>query len=398
MKNKRFLYIITLVCSMMVLLSVCGCQEKVKENIEANTEQEGQETAGSRTELSFDQRSLFLTKGDSVSLSLEQDVSALTYTSSRPDVAAVTEDGTVTALKKGNALITATAGESTAYCGVLVDLSGDQIDVAGMDISTYVEKATLTMPSIHQSFAVDPVNGDVYFLQKYDDTPSDLVANRLLADGTIEWMRLIDFGHGSSIAVEHQEDDAVYIWVSSDADINESCATVSRILWEPERVYQEHGGTVFSFPGAVNTPLPALDQDNGLLCLRTRSGGQQDFRFYDLESVLAGEELVPLAIFSFYSGSSESEPGYYSFQGYVTSGRYIYVLEGDPDMQPQIVTWDIEGEMLSIVPLAQDHTAAEWNGYYEPEGLNISNGILYYGVASNPAGNRRSSVFSFGGK
>lgn len=398
MKNKRLLRITTFVCSMMFLLCVCGCQNKAQESTEEDTEQGVWETPDSRTELSFDQRSLFLTKGDSVSLSLEQDVDSVTYMSSRPDVAEVTEDGTVTALKKGNALITATAGDSTAYCGVLVDLSGDLIDVAGMDISTYVDKATLTMPSIHQSFAVDPVNGDVYFLQKYDDTPSDLVANRLLEDGTLEWMRLIDFGHGSSIAVEHQEDGSVYIWVSSDADINESCATVSRILWEPEKVYQEHGGTVFAFPGAENTPLPSLDQENGLLCIRTRSGGQQDFRFYDLESILAGEELVPLAIFSFYSGSSESEPGYYSFQGYVTSGRYIYVLEGDPDMQPQIVTWDIEGEMLSIVPLSQDHTAAEWNGYYEPEGLNISNGILYYGVASNPSGNRRSSIFSFGGR
>lgn len=379
-----------LVSAMLISAVLCGCAKK-KETVDTDPDK-----AETVSELSFTERSLFLATGDEVSLSLEQKVDSVKYESSNPEAVKVSEDGKVTALKKGNALITATAGEAVAYCGVLVDLTSLSIDVANMDVSAYVDRAILTMPSIHQSFTVDGRTGDVYFLQKYDDTPSDNVVTRYCMDGTQEWMRLIDFGHGSAIAVEYDEKDEVYIWVSSDADINERGSSVSRIKWEPGKVYQQDGGTVYDFPDAQVTPLPYIDEINDLVCVRTRTGSLQKFFYYDLISVTAGEDLIPLAVFEFTGGSTADEPGYYSFQGFATSGRYIYVLEGNPKMQPQIVTWDIEGEMLSLDKIPQPYAAETWNnGYYEPEGLVIVNGKMYFGIATNPGGNRRSSVFYF---
>ena len=45
---------------------------------------------------------------------------SVTWTSSRPGVATVAADGTVTGLSEGSAIITATAGDLTATCEITV--------------------------------------------------------------------------------------------------------------------------------------------------------------------------------------------------------------------------------------------------------------------------------------
>lgn len=392
MKNKKILGLLSVIILAAVIAMVLKACPKEQETANKDEVQQTTKT------ISFTERSYILATGDKVSLSLEQDVDSVTYTSSNPEAVKVSKDGEITALKKGNALITATSGDAVAYCGIMVDLESTLFELTDKKISAHVDRAILTMPSIHQQFVIDDATGDIYFLQKYDDTPSDVIATRYCADGTQEWMRFIDFGHGSGLALEREDDGSIYLWLTSDADVNEVAASVSRILWEPGKVYQEDGGDVFVFPDVDTTPIPYIDAENNLLCVRGKKGVVQAFYYYDLDAVKAGE-LIPLTSFEIYGGASSDEPLYYSFQGMAVSGQYLYYYEGSPSVQPKISVWDMQGNLVSFDLVPNDvFSDLNWNGgtgYYEPEGLDIYNGQLYLGMASNPGGNRRSSVFVY---
>lgn len=397
-KKKKIIIIIAIIILLIaVTAAVIFLVPESEEGDVTTTNANGiaSETVSALNEISLSSRTLFLSSGDNASLSAPDTAQDVTYESSDPEVATVSSDGTVTAIKKGNALITAKTTDSIGYCGVLVDTESNLYDISNALYQTKIDRVSLTMPSIHQSFAYDNQTGDTYFFQKYDDTPADTVLNRVAANGTTEYMRLIDFGHAAAVALEHNDDGNLYIWVASDSDNSEQCTTVSRFLFEAGKVYQMNAGDVYEFADAAVTPLPYIDEDNGLLIIRTRSGGKTNFYYYDLASVVSGEDRIPLASFGFQAGAQTTEPGYYSFQGFAVSGKYVYVLEGEPNMTPQIVTWDAEiGNALALTQLSTSIYGNEtWNGgYFEPEGLYLDQGKIYVGIASNPSGNRRSSI------
>ena len=392
MKSKKILGLLSIIVLAAIIAIVFKVYPREQETVNEN---EGTQTVKT---ISFTERSYILATGDKVSLSLNSEEESVTYTSSNPEAVQVSETGEVTALKKGNALITATSGDAVAYCGIMVDLESTLFELTDKKISPHVDRAILTMPSIHQQFVIDDATGDIYFLQKYDETPSDVIATRYCADGTQEWMRFIDFGHGSGLALEREEDGSVYLWLTSDADVNELAVSLSRILWEPGKVYQEDGGDVFVFPDVNTTPIPYIDAENNLLCVRGKKGVVQEFYFYDLDCVKEGD-LNPLHSFELLGGVSDEEPLYYSFQGMAVSGQYLYYYEGAPSVQPKISIWDMQGNLVSIDSVPDEiYSDLNWNGgegYWEPEGLDIYQGQLYLGMASNPGGNRRASVFVY---
>lgn len=112
---------------------------------------------------------LMLTVGDKESLKVNGTEETVAWSSSDPAVVSVTSSGEVTALAKGNAVITAAVGEDTAACTVTVKESGEDGTTTGTPdgntkpngnttTETKVDVSKLTLESEYGT-VIKPVDG-----------------------------------------------------------------------------------------------------------------------------------------------------------------------------------------------------------------------------------------------
>ena len=372
----------------LALLLMAGCAKEPE-----------QKTPGGEITLTVEQRTLFLDSGDEETLTVESN-GDVTYTSNKPDVVSVDEKGHVTAKAKGNALLTITAGDQVAYCGVLVDLTDDCVDLAQQEMKEVALDITLERYTVPRDMDVDMENNAMYFVQTYGTTPSDLLFTKVeLVDGTwtrTEWMHLYESGYGL-LSLDKDEKGNVYLWSNSNGNLSDEGETVSRVAWEDEGFYQQEYGLTMDF--GVKPEEIAVDEENDLVVLQTTGDMYKMYTYYDRESLLAGEEPIPLYTVTLKTNQSAAAGvdqsngtyGMYKNQDFTVSGRYIYQLVGQAEKHVFIAVYDIDGT-LQYCRLISEYTDLDFR---EPESLTYDDGKIYVVFASGTSGNRWSNVFVF---
>ncbi len=111
--------------------------------------------------ISLDRETAALAVGATLQLvaKVEPEGASVTWNSSDPKVATVSEEGKVTAVSKGAATITASAGEYTAFCAVTVGAAGGDTTVAVTGVKLDTTSATLAPgESVQLTATVSPSN------------------------------------------------------------------------------------------------------------------------------------------------------------------------------------------------------------------------------------------------
>ena len=161
--------------------------------------------------ISLNRTVLVLSIGDKESLKVNGTEETVAWSSSDPTVASVTSSGDVTALAKGNAVITAAVGEESVACTVTVksedDTSGDSDTTTKPNDTTKPSDTTTTKPSTGSV--------DVSKLTLESEYGTTIKPN----DGTFD----ISLPAGLSCSFTVKGTDMTAAWSSADSSI----ATVS---------------------------------------------------------------------------------------------------------------------------------------------------------------------------
>lgn len=380
----------------LMLLLLAGCEEQTDPEPEVK-EPDGQ--TETEITLTVEQRTLIMESGGEETLVVESN-GDVTFSSNKPEVVSVDEEGHVTALRKGNAMLTVSAGDQVAYCGVMVDLTDSYVDLHEQEMKALVLDLTLERYTVPRDMDVDMEQKALYFVQTYGNAPSDLLFTKVeLVDGgweRTEWMHLYESGYGL-LSLDHDENGDVYLWSNSNGNFNDEGATISRVAWEHEGFYQQEYGLTMDF--GLSVEEIAVDEENDLVVLRTAGEMYKNYIYYDRESLLAGEEPIPLYTLSYSTnqtpttGVDDSNNTYsmYTNQDFTVCGRYIYQLNGQAEQNVYISVFDIEGNFIYCRLI----TEYEDISFREPESLTYDDGKIYVVFASGESGNRWSNVFFF---
>lgn len=350
------------------------------------------------TKITLNEDGLILKSGETFRLSAEED--GVTYVSSNEAVAAVDAGGLITAVGKGNAVITASVDGAVAHCGVIVGLEETPlVDIREQTPTLMVSEQYLIHASVLRDFVI--VDGEIYYIQRNDSQPSDLVLHHLDESGnTDEWMNLIGFGGGVSISAEREADGKWYLWVESNGNASSEGQTLSRIPYEPGTTYQSQGGQTWYFDQTEGAVYASVDQENGLVCVRTTCNAGYRFTYYDYESMIAGEELIPLYVreLSMLTTALDKSVnptgagvGEHNFRGFAVSGQYIYQYYGTAKSSILLAVYDIHGNGVYV------HKVTEFSDmvFREPDGMYIADGKVHLGVTSGDSGDRRANIIVY---
>ncbi|NHN29963.1 phage baseplate protein [Paenibacillus agricola] len=210
----------------------------------------------------------------------------------------------------------------------------------------YTGKA-LTDSTLQQSFAIDNTNNHTYMVQvtaagqqlgtetrTYTSAEralkGDLTVTKLSSTGTILGkMYLIGFGHGVSIGVEPVGTTA-YLWTEVDAvsdvyDVYNGYGTqLARFPFVNNQVLVSTSSSLTKYApvaGADRTTVN-IDMANGLLTMRYRL--DETFFHYSVFN------LAQLKMGTFKPLATADQPtGLGTFQGFVSYGSYLYLLDGN---------------------------------------------------------------------
>lgn len=366
----------------------------------AETEEKEPVQEKTKKELILDENGTLLKKGETLQIKVKEGEAA-EYSSSNVAVATVDQKGTVTAVSKGNAVITVSgkSGEK-AYFGVIVDLGEEGLlDIREKKPNMIVSEQYLEHMSVLRDFVI--VHGETYYIQRKDSQPSDLTLQHLDAQGHVdEWMTFSGFGGGVSISAEEGKDGSWYIWLESNGNAASEGQTISRILYEPGKSYQGQGGQTWYFNQTEGAVYASVDTENGLVCVRTVSKGGYTFSYYDYESMIAGGELIPLYQIEMNMLTSNLESsinpsglavGSFTFRGFQTKGSYIYQYYGASESTLILAVYNMKGvaQYVHKVDNYKDLT------FREPDGMCISDGKVYLGIATGESSNRRANILCY---
>lgn len=350
-----------------------------------------------KTVISLDSSGLLLSEGETAGLTVTYDgTGSVAYSSSDETVAKVSADGIVSAVSKGNAVITVTDGDNSAVCGVIVGLQNELIDVRQQELKRILAEKYLLTLTVMQNIVVD--GEDIYLIQRCDGTPSDLVIQKYNEDNISEWMVLTGFGSGVGFSAEKNENGDLYFWTESNGNSNSEGLTISRFKWEPGTVLVQQGAQSWNFHQSEGAAYASVDQENGLLCVRTASTGGYTFTYYDLRSMSESGNAVPLYAIELDMLTSMLDEdinptgtsvGQYGFQGFAIDGQYIYQYYGTANSGAFLSVYDMMGNAQYI------HRVAEYPDleYREADGITVAGGKVYIGMATGLSGDRRANVF-----
>lgn len=307
--------------------------------------------------LAMEQRSLLLSKGQITKLTVTGG-SQISYSSSNTQVATVSDDGTVTAVSKGNALLTVTSGDECCYCGVIVDSEGKLVDVTKLKAKNLFSSVALYHQAELISFAVDNGGENFYFSQRYGNSsygylPSDTMLTKVSkADGSwqrSEYVHLYNNGYGY-FGLEQEENDTYLLTESNGAFIGFG-KDISRVKWENKAMYDEKFGQTWSLNELNGFVFAQSDVENEWIVAYVKeSATEKYYAIYDRQALLSGEEPVYLHKVYCQAGQSpamgvDDSDGKYnsSVRGFVVRDGYIYQISGVATVYLSV--FDLNGQL-----------------------------------------------------
>lgn len=351
--------------------------------------------------ISVDARSLLMKSGETKQLKASKEDAK--FTSSNPDVVTVDNTGKVTAVKKGNALITIGLGEEKAYCGVIVDGMGSMIDISKQKAKVIFSDILLEESEAITSLAVDISENAYYIAQpygtkSYEMLPSDVIVSKVAKNennawATTEWMRFYESGTGT-IAIEKDGIDT-YLLLESNGTYYGSGNTLSSVKWENEEFCQEEYGTVYNFSEVSGSASPTVDSWNDMVVIYDNA--KKSYLFYDRESLQSGEDAVylhevvcankqePVA------GADDSQ-GFYNatIRDFAVADGYIYQICGSSSIYVSV--FDLNGT-LQYCYRVPDY--AEEMEVRMPGGIACEAGKVYIAVGSQNSSYYLGNVWMF---
>ncbi|MCD8046261.1 MAG: Ig-like domain-containing protein [Clostridiales bacterium] len=397
---RRKLTVLSLMLVICIpLLTSCGTE--MAESSAVSAEQEAEETA--EAGLAVAERSLLLSAGDAVTLTVTGAQEEISFVSSDPDVAVVDEEGTVAAKAQGNALITVSSGGETAYCGVIVDCEEELIDLSGMTANAVFTDVDVERSTTMRGLAVDADSMTFYISQSAGTLPSDMMISKVESvDGVYdntEFMHAYESGYGG-IALEQGAGGEAYLWLESNGTLDDIGTTVSRTAWEDGVLIQREYGDTISFAELDGYVSPQIDLENDWLVVRAMGAdGSYCYYFYDRSSVLAGEEAIYLhsvtcaADQTPIAGNDDSNGRYgmVTFRGFTVGGGYIYQVQGNSQGKIYVSVFNMEGELMYV------HIVTEYEDmiFREPEAVSYADGKLYLLLTSGESGDYLANVLVF---
>lgn len=298
----------------------------------------------------------------------------------------------------------------------------------GGKVTTVVRNQALHDGSVMQSCAFDPVHNHVYTLQVahtdgHDEADGNLTVTRLdlsaAARGSSadrQWMRLLGFGHGCSMAVEVDGDD-VYLWTEVDSKPRHDPGGPTGRGTKIARFAFDNGATLHTDSSKLkkHQPVsgatqftPGIDPVNNRIYLRYYKDDAFRVAVFDLDDVKNGDygapvyHDVPIPSLKIPGGDGTRLP-----QGWAVLGRYGYFLTGAGEKKggttpdpPRIICFDLADK----AKVRQDVkvTAGSDLDYREPEGLAIwlphgadaDHARLTLGFASSfTSGHRKANIY-----
>ena len=404
-KNKWLIPVIGILAAIILLiLLVVGLRPTTAEP--QATDPATQPTVVQVPDLEVAERSVLLKSGESVQLTVSGPEN-VTFTSSNKDVATVDAGGYVKAAGKGNALITITAGEQTAYCGVLVDAQGSMIDVSKQKATAVFSDMILYQPTEIIGLAYDSMENSFYFSQAYGNSSykgvaSDIMVTKVehLTDQDTEeatwaktgWMRFYESGLGHITA--ENDGKGAKLWLASGGDYYGSGTTISRVDWKAGTYGQLEYGETYQLADWDDYLCVAVDVENNQVVMYDEV--EKAYYIYDREALLNGGTAVYLHKFTCennkkpVAGIDDSQGRYNAtLRGFAVADGYIYQVSGQSSMY--ISVFDLNGD-LQYCHRVMDYDDLEFR---VPQAITCVDGKVYMAVATGSTACYFANVWMF---
>ena len=318
--------------------------------------------------------------------------------------------------------------------------------LTGTDVTNHATAVALGAVTVIQSFDIDPVTGDMYFIQKMNSSritsynslyglSSDhdgLTVTRVPCSKingytytystSIQSMEIGYGGHGTNMCFVRDKNGQGWLWSGGKATVKSGDDTSGATAR-----WKFSSGTDINLDGSGNTDsgveyfnvsgsndYPACDENSRYLCVRTSSSGINTYRIYDLDDALEGTKTlyktVELSKGDFAQSDISGDGGYntWDFQSFDINGDYIYILEGCSEENSKTIT---SGDPTLVLTCynwrTNEYCYRERLNYGrinslfgEPEGMVLrfdqyGHANLYIAVVNGPSGSRKANIYKY---
>lgn len=318
--------------------------------------------------------------------------------------------------------------------------------LTGEDVSYHAKAVALKEITVLQSFDIDPLTGDMYFIQKMGSTSNNnynskygfssnhdglcvtripctnIDGHKYTYSSTIESMNIGYGGHGMKLCIMRDKDGQPWLWSGGKAKLysgNDESTSTAR--WKFQNNSDVNLNTssettnIKYFDVTTGTyDYPAIDETSRYLCVRTVGSDDNTYHIYDLDDALEGKKTL-LKEITIKIGQDKrtfnNDNGYntWPFQSFDINGDYIYALEGSPKDQdgnieagkPTIVLTLYNWRTNECVYRAfVDYGRINNLTYGEPQGVVIrhdkyGHACMYMAFVNGNEGARKVNIFKF---
>lgn len=356
------------------------------------------------TPITIKERSLTLNVGDTQKLTVESGED-LTFKSSAPEVAMVDDKGNVTAVAKGNSMITISDGEQTAYCGVLVGLQGAMVDISKQKANVVFSEVPIFHLGEIIGFDYDAQDNAFYFSQRYaigtyNTMKSDSMFTKVeKKDGSwqrTESMQLYNHGYGY-FGLDLTGED-VYLVTEAEGAYLDRGSALAYLRWEDNAMHNLAEGGTWHFPDIEGSFSVKIDHENNLVIMRVEDKRQSYYLLYDYDDFKNESEPQYLKKIVCASGQTpangvDDSQGRYSatLKGYALHDGYIYQVSGANHIYVSV--FDLEGN-LQYCHRVMDYPDLEFR---RPGGIVFNDGKMYMAVSAGEKELYHANVWVFEG-
>ena len=318
--------------------------------------------------------------------------------------------------------------------------------LTGTDVTNHATAVALGAVTVIQSFDIDPVTGDMYFIQKMNSSritsynslyglSSDhdgLTVTRVPCSKingytytystSIQSMEIGYGGHGTNMCFVRDKNGQGWLWSGGKATVKSgddtSGATARWKFSSGTDINLDGSGKTDSgveyFNVSGSNDYPACDENSRYLCVRTSGSGINTYRIYDLDDALEGTKTlyktVELSKGDFAQSDISGDGGYntWDFQSFDINGDYIYILEGCSEENSKTIT---SGDPTLVLTCynwrTNEYCYRERLNYGrinslfgEPEGMVLrfdqyGHANLYIAVVNGPSGSRKANIYKY---
>ena len=317
--------------------------------------------------------------------------------------------------------------------------------LTGTDVGNHVLSLALDDVTVLQSFDIDPLTGDLYFIQMMPTArnnaynslhglPSNhdgMVITRVPCTSkkgynytyntNVESMEIGYGGHGTNICTVRDKNGELWIWGGGNASVNDNndkSATTARFKFQKNTDLNLNVSSdtekikIFNELGAGNE-YPACDETSRLLCIYTTTTDVHTYSIYDLDDALEGKKTllkkVNLNVGEYARPAITNDKGYATWyiQGFDINGDHLYIYEGTPKDtegnikagEPTILLTCYNWRTNTYVYRSMIYDARINSALYgEPEGIVIrpdeyGHACLYFAIVNGNAGSRKVNIY-----